>query len=92
MAAVLSAKVAANILKELEYKIDYQVFWTDSEVVLGYIKNSEKRFKLFVANRIALINQLTQTKQRRYVCTKNNPADLTSRGSHPKQSKWIDMY
>ena len=28
-----------------------KIYWTDSKVVLGYIKNDIKRFKIFVANR-----------------------------------------
>ena len=32
-----------------------EIFWTDSEVVLAYIRNEAKRFKIFVANRTELI-------------------------------------
>ena len=92
MVATLSAQVAANLIKELEYQIDYQIFWTDSEVVLGYIKNNAKRFKLFVANIIAFINQLSSPNQWRYVFAKENPADYTSCGLQPNQHRKIETY
>ena len=31
--------------------------WTDSEVVLAYIRNEAKRFKIFMANRTKLIKE-----------------------------------
>ena len=46
----------SNLLKgEIEYKIDEEVFWTDSTVVLGYIANNSKSFHVFVANRVQKI-------------------------------------
>ena len=50
IAAVLSVKIAALIRKELD-------IWTDSKVVLGYINNNTKKFKIFVANRIQQIHE-----------------------------------
>ena len=41
--------------KELEILVNKEVFWTDSEVVLGYIRNELKRLKIFVANSVELI-------------------------------------
>ena len=31
VAAVLSSKIASSILKEIEYRINYKVYWCDSE-------------------------------------------------------------
>ena len=50
VAAALSVKMSIFLRKELEIPVNTEVVWTDSEVVLGYIKNETKRFKLFVAN------------------------------------------
>lgn len=55
-------------------------FWTDSTVVLKYIHNQTKRFHTYVANRIAVIHNLSQVCQWRYVCSGDNPADDASRG------------
>ena len=51
-AATLAVKLAAQLRKELAVEIHEKVFWTDSKVVLGYIQNTTKWFKIFVANRI----------------------------------------
>ena len=42
--------------------------------------NASRRFKPFVANRVAEIQSLTSSNQWRYVSTENNPADLATRG------------
>ena len=34
-----------------------ECFWTDSEVALGYVNNDAKCFKIFVANRVQLIQE-----------------------------------
>lgn len=36
MAAVVSSVVSTMLKEELEFKIDQEYFWTDSQVVLGY--------------------------------------------------------
>ena len=50
VAATLSVKISILLRKELKIPVNKEIFWTDSEVVLGYIRNESKRFKLFVAN------------------------------------------
>ena len=42
-AAVVAAKVANFLKKELKYKDIKEYFWTDSKIVLGYIANESKR-------------------------------------------------
>ena len=44
VAATLSAQIASFIAKELEYKIDNEIFWCDNTCALGYIRNTTKRF------------------------------------------------
>ena len=56
------------------------VFWSDSVDVLWWLRNASRRFKPFVANRVAEIQSLTSSNQWRYVSTENNPADLATRG------------
>ena len=52
VAAFLSVKIAALIRAELDIKWKNETCWTDSKVVLGYISNNNKKFKIFVATRI----------------------------------------
>ena len=50
-------KIAALIRRELDIEWKNETFWTDSKVVLGYINNNTKKFKIFVANRIQEIHE-----------------------------------
>nr|XP_054758645.1 uncharacterized protein LOC129264731 [Lytechinus pictus] len=79
-AAVVSAKVHSMLKEELEYHDAEDFFWTDSQVVLGYIHNDARRFHTFVANRVQLIRDRTSPDQWHYVSTDQNPADHASRG------------
>ena len=80
VAATLSVKMSIFLKRELEIPVNKEVFWTDSEVVLGYIRNESKRFKIFVANRVELIKDHSDESQRHYINSKQNPADYASRG------------
>ena len=80
VAATLFVKISALLKRELQMNYDKEIFWRDSEVTLGYIKNKSKKFKIFVANRIELIQEHSEAEQWHYVNTKENPADYVSRG------------
>ena len=54
-AAVLSAQAVKWITHELRLNVDEIVFYTDSRVVLGYIQNESRRFYVYIANRIQII-------------------------------------
>ncbi len=56
-------------------------FWTDSTVVLNYLNNNTARFQRFVAVRVAKIHGASSSSQWRHVPSKQNPADLISRGT-----------
>ena len=80
MAAVLSVKIAQFLNDEQDYDNIKHFFWTDNQVVLGYIANETRRFHVFVANRIQQIRNFSNPEQWYYVNTSMNPADLASRG------------
>ncbi|KAL0154219.1 hypothetical protein M9458_050473 [Cirrhinus mrigala] len=79
-AAVMSAAVSSMLKEELALKVDREYFWTDSQVVLGYISNEARRFHVFVANRVQRIRETTDPRQWYYINTGENPADYASRG------------
>ena len=94
-AAALSIKVSAMLRRELAiHPTIKEYFWTDSEVVLGYVNNDAKRFKIFVANRVQLIRENSDVNQWMYVDSRSNPADDTSRGISPsnqeKVNRWLN--
>ncbi|XP_047246221.1 uncharacterized protein LOC124883254 [Girardinichthys multiradiatus] len=72
--------MSVMLKSELEMNIDEEFFWTDSQVVLAYINNEARRFHVFVANRVQLIRETTDTKQWHYIDTAQNPAEHASRG------------
>ena len=74
-AAVVAVKAKAFLKAELGLENASHTFWTDSRVVLGYIKNTDKRFHVFVANRIQQIRSHSQESQWRHVESTENPAD-----------------
>ncbi len=86
-AAVLAAKLSRQVEEELEIPIESSTFWTDSTVVLQYITNESTRFQTFVANRLAIIHDLSKPSQWRYVETNRNPADSASRGIKSEETK-----
>ena len=79
-AAVLAVRIDKMLRKELQLMLEKSVFWTDSTTVLKYIANETKRFHTFVANRTSVIREASDIEQWRYVSSKENPADDTSRG------------
>ena len=84
-AATTSVKISSFLNKELNYESITNVYWTDSTVVLGYIANEARRFHVFVANRVQRIRDATTVEQWNYINTKENPADLASRGATADQ-------
>ncbi|XP_063711707.1 uncharacterized protein LOC134840010 [Symsagittifera roscoffensis] len=60
------------------------VCYTDLMIVLGYINNATRKFLKYVTNRVTYILSHTDAQQWRYVNTKDNPADIATRGATPK--------
>ena len=80
MAAVLGLRMARSISRVLNASLDQATFWSDSMNVLWWIRGRSRSFKPFVANRVGEIQTETDPKQRRYVPTNKNPAELLTRG------------
>jgi len=55
------------------------ILWSDSTIVLSWI-NTSKPLKVFVANRVAQIIDLSSPTQWMHVPTSSNPADIITRG------------
>ena len=78
--------------EELDVHVDDEIFWTDIQVVLGYINSDVCRFKVFVANRVQQIPDHTSTKQWHFIESSNNPADDASRGLDSKMKNQIKRW
>lgn len=92
--AVLAVKMDAMIKAELGMQLKESVFWTDSTSVLKHVNNENRRFHIFIANRVATTGASSEPEQWRYVGTKENPADDVSRGmklsEFLKGRRWLE--
>ena len=94
-AATLAITISQLIKRELELNDVTSIreySWTDSQVVLGKINTESKRLKVFVANRMQLIYDNSNTNQWHYVYTKSNAADDASRGLDVTNTKKGQRY
>ena len=62
-AAVLSTKMSGLLKKELGFDDIAEYYWTDSKVVIGYLRNTQKRLKVFVANQVQQIRESSDVLQ-----------------------------
>ena len=91
-AALEAASAAVDLKRELSWAVDKVAFYSDSQVVLAYLRNTTKSFRCYVSRRIDQISSLAPPELWHHVATDLNPADLSSRPQSPKQladSIWI---
>ncbi|XP_053710099.1 uncharacterized protein LOC128752671 [Synchiropus splendidus] len=92
-AALVGAKLAYLIEKELTLNLDRIVLWSDSTTVLTWLQSQSCRYKVFVGVRVAEIQELTEKCTWRYVESENNPADDLTRGktlaSLVEPNRWV---
>lgn len=94
-AAVLLAKLIKSIIdtSSSRIKIDNVFALSDSTVVLHWINSSPHRWKTFVANRVAKIQESVPSAKWYHVESENNIADCLSRGLTPslliQHSTWL---
>ncbi|GFW71961.1 uncharacterized protein TNCV_4788501 [Trichonephila clavipes] len=63
----------------------FDVFaWVDSKIVLSWLSSHPRKWKTFVANRIHEIMEVLPKRHWRHAHSKENPADIASRGIDPK--------
>ncbi|XP_072934969.1 uncharacterized protein [Epargyreus clarus] len=69
-----------------------RVFWSDSTTVLQWLKADPRRFKVFIAHRLAAIEELSKPNEWRWVSTKDNPADDATRNTprdFNEEARWF---
>ncbi|XP_067206332.1 uncharacterized protein [Linepithema humile] len=81
--ALLLAQLTKKVLDSLPFKVDFIHLWTDSQIVLCWLRSCSRQWTPFVANRIAEIQRLTNVDDWKHVPSQDNPADLLSRGVMP---------
>ena len=79
-AATISVSLGELLKKELDVKPNTIQYHTDSFTVLRYSANKQKRFQVYVTNRVQVVRNLSNPNQWRYVDMNDNPTDDASRG------------
>lgn len=87
-AAVLATRLNKMLRKELDLPVQQTKYWTDSEIVLHYLKNEKRRFQTYVANRVEEIRGNSHPDEWNHVPGALNPADDVSRGLNPSDLKF----
>ena len=90
MVGWLGALILGRLMKTVERAlqqfttISSEVCFTDSQVVLTWIKTTDKKYKQFVEKRVVEIRQNSNVKDWEYIQGKENLANLASRGCYLK--------
>jgi hypothetical protein len=79
-AATLLAKLLRKSIKALNINFNEAYLWTESSIVLSWIQVPPNKWKTFIGNRVAFIQEETASATWKHVPTHSNPADLISRG------------
>lgn len=90
--AVLLSRLVTKCIKALNMP-DFQLFaWCDSKIVLAWLATHPNRWVTFVANRVIEIQQGFDANNWMYVPSKNNPADIASRGCSVKELEHSSLW
>ena len=84
-AAVVSVNVTRMLKSELDVDNIQCYYYTDSEIVIGYINNDVRHFHVYVGNHVQHIRDRSSPEEWFHVPGKGNPADEASRGLTAKE-------
>ncbi|UYV77878.1 hypothetical protein LAZ67_15002653 [Cordylochernes scorpioides] len=90
LACLIGARLAANVIQDLEFEEIPRFYWTDSTNALCWIQR-EDNWAAFVMNRVKEIHNLSSPESWRHIPGRLNPADLPSRGCSAeslKETRW----
>lgn len=82
--AVLLSRLLTETAQVLNIPKENVRAWTDSTIVLAWLNSHPSKWKTFVANRTSEILTNMNSAQWFHISTKDNPADIASRGVLPK--------
>ncbi|XP_067633555.1 uncharacterized protein [Eurosta solidaginis] len=82
--AVLLSKLIKQVRLQLKLPPHELTLWTDSSIVLAWLEKSPHMWKSYVANRTSQIIKNLNNATWKHVASKDNPADLGTRGFRPQ--------
>jgi hypothetical protein len=91
-AALMLARAMTVVRADFTQPVQFVRLYTDSTIALSYLRNEERRFATFVANRVHAILSVTNIAEWTHVTTDQNPADFATRATSPmvlKDSIWL---
>lgn len=79
---------------ELDIETVKCYYYTDSEIIIGYINNDTRCFHVYVGNRVQHIRHRSSPEDWFHVPGKENPADKASCGLNakelPESNRWFN--
>ncbi|KRY08832.1 hypothetical protein T12_1357 [Trichinella patagoniensis] len=87
VAALVTAKLISHVKQVIDLNMDRICCWSDSQITLCWIRNAARTWKPFVKNRVESIHELVKPEDWRYCPTKDNPADVVTRGTTLRKLK-----
>ncbi len=85
LAAYLLTRLVQSVITDLRLSMQDVYAWTDSSIVLAWLRKSSANLKVFVANRVRATQEVIPGKSWRHVRSAESPADLASRGMSPPE-------
>lgn len=89
--ALLLSNLLVKVNSALKMKLEVHA-WTDSMITLAWINGNLHRWETFVANRVSKIRDMVECEKWHHVGTKDNPADVASRGMDAADLKGCDIW
>lgn len=74
-----------KVILLFDIRIEEILLWNNSTISLSWIRKSPHLLKSFISNRVAAIQDLTDSYQWQHVTLENNPADILSQGLDAKK-------
>lgn len=81
--AVLASKLLKSVQTAMKFTDSQSFAWTDSTIVLAWLKGHPTRWKTFIANRVVQAHSNINADSWRHIKSEDNPADVPSRGVNP---------
>lgn len=91
-AALLLAKLVVKVQSSIHLQYSHVILFSDSMITLSWITGVPYKWKTFVANRVATIQELTSNCIWKHVKSADNPADIISRGTTPSKLSSSDLW
>ena len=94
LSCVLLSRLIDSVQKALESEVVLEkiCLWSDSQVALWWLKQVNKRWNVWVQNKVELIRALVEPSRWYYVSTHSNPADLSTRFNSLKSFRFNSLW